>query len=552
MASLDYVDLPPCATRLRSAPKPTTKPTKSAQLKSSTSTDLRLAPKVFTSLPNPSPPSSPHHARQSSLSASLTSPTMSYIPQLLLSAAIPGGIPSTPSEENGQQQSPATTNPRQSLYPEKYTLLSTKDPLSLPIMSNNFRRFVAKVGPVFWVQDRVEEILLWRKGWRVTGTWMAVYAFLCFYPRMVILLPHAVVIGTILSTYPYPAAAKNGTATSAASSEPPAQPAEGSVPWQANIQAIQNLMGAYSDARDAIEPHIHHFVLSPTHFRDSDSHPSPATRPTSPYTPHILALLAVSFPFLAFVISLPSFPIRLVFLIGGLSPFVITHPWTIRMLPFLAAAAPRVFDEFELLLGRLRQYAPIRRFIKGEATPFPPVLTALQRLIDDDRLTDKCWNSEMRDVELWENERLGGEPSSPQPGLDGLPTVVHAPNTTNGWSKANLRPMERGPWTRGRDGWSGVGVGGSGGSLDVQGEVSSNLTFSLAPGWSFVETEDWRKDETGAWSGVGADEDGWVYTNDVWLGARPAPYTAGGGSVTRRRKWTRRVWYDKERAEREG
>jgi hypothetical protein len=111
-------------------------------------------------------------------------------------------------------------------------------------MSNNFRRFVAKVGPVFWVQDRVEEILLWRKGWRVTGTWMAVYAFLCFYPRMVILLPHAVVIGTILSTYPYPAAAKNGTATSAASSEPPAQPAEGSVPWQANIQAIQNLMGA--------------------------------------------------------------------------------------------------------------------------------------------------------------------------------------------------------------------------------------------------------------------------------------------------------------------
>ena len=46
--------------------------------------------------------------------------------------------------------------------------------------------------------------------------------------------------------------------------------------------------------------------------------------------------------------------------------------------------------------------------------------------------------------------------------------------------------------------------------------------------------------------------DGWVYTNDAWLGARPAPYTAGGGSVTRRRKWTRRVWYDKERAEREG
>jgi hypothetical protein len=34
--------------------------------------------------------------------------------------------------------------------------------------------------------------------------------------------------------------------------------------------------------------------------------------------------------------------------------------------------------------------------------------TFLQRLIDDDRLTDSCWNSEMREVELWENERFGG------------------------------------------------------------------------------------------------------------------------------------------------
>ncbi|KAG2014173.1 hypothetical protein CC2G_011015 [Coprinopsis cinerea AmutBmut pab1-1] len=42
--------------------------------------------------------------------------------------------------------------------------------------------------------------------------------------------------------------------------------------------------------------------------------------------------------------------------------------------------------------------------------------------------------------------------------------------------------------------------------------------------------------------------DGWVYTNDAWLGARPAPYTAGGGSVTRRRRWTRRVWFDVELA----
>ena len=34
---------------------------------------------------------------------------------------------------------------------------------------------------------------------------------------------------------------------------------------------------------------------------------------------------------------------------------------------------------------------------------------------------------------------------------------------------------------------------------------SSNLTFSLAPGWAFVESEDWRKDVQCAWSGCGGD-----------------------------------------------
>ena len=34
---------------------------------------------------------------------------------------------------------------------------------------------------------------------------------------------------------------------------------------------------------------------------------------------------------------------------------------------------------------------------------------------------------------------------------------------------------------------------------------SGNLTFPLAPGWAFVESEDWRKDVQCAWSGCGGD-----------------------------------------------
>ena len=36
---------------------------------------------------------------------------------------------------------------------------------------------------------------------------------------------------------------------------------------------------------------------------------------------------------------------------------------------------------------------------------------------------------------------------------------------------------------------------------------SSNLTFSLSPGWLFVETEDWRPDLEGTWAAsIGADD----------------------------------------------
>ena len=37
-----------------------------------------------------------------------------------------------------------------------------------------------------------------------------------------------------------------------------------------------------------------------------------------------------------------------------------------------------------------------------------PLSMVVRRLLDDDRLSDECWNSELREVQLWENERFGG------------------------------------------------------------------------------------------------------------------------------------------------
>ena len=98
----------------------------------------------------------------------------------------------------------------------------------------------------------------------------------------------------------------------------------------------------------------------------------------------------------------------------------------------------------------------------------------LRRWIDD-KLEDRHWGAEMREVELWENERWAPGPSSPSSfgthddlntagagsgsGID-VRTGSGSPSTTAGagtWSKTHLRPADHAPWTRATDGWSGVG-----------------------------------------------------------------------------------------------
>ena len=58
-------------------------------------------------------------------------------------------------------------------------LLSNRLQLSIPVTTVNFTRFVSRAGPIFWVQDRVEEIFMWRKGNAYTAAWISGYAFLC-------------------------------------------------------------------------------------------------------------------------------------------------------------------------------------------------------------------------------------------------------------------------------------------------------------------------------------------------------------------------------------
>lgn len=217
---------------------------------------------------------------------------------------------------------------------------------------------------------------------------------------------------------------------------------------------LLNCLTYRADLHALVEPHLYHLVLTPQHLakpilRTASTHAStdnthasqPHSSPTplphtsrSPYTTHILTLLVVSFPPLLFVIHLPIFPIREVCLIAGLAPFVLAHPYVRMVLPVLGGllvdAAPALLGRWHRVRRRLvgmnlkvfgvdvaAGLGLHEQAVKGEEEEegiekvkekMLPVSTILQRIIDDDRLSDECWNAEMREVQLWENERYGG------------------------------------------------------------------------------------------------------------------------------------------------
>ncbi|KAH8833406.1 integral peroxisomal membrane peroxin-domain-containing protein [Flagelloscypha sp. PMI_526] len=526
--TLDYINIPHCATRLTQPP-----PSASPSLAKGPGS-IKRAPKITTSLPPARSRTSFSFERTSSPTpdaplspgATLYSNAVNLMPQMLLA-----GLPQTKPGAGVKKDKAG-----------KITLLSTRDPISLPIMTNNFKRFVSIVGPIFWVQDRVEEILLWKRGFRVSATWMGIYVFLCLYPRLLFVLPLVGTIALVLATNsqattkerqpkipeavvsdPSVDVPRPGKPTAGIHAKPVAPPSstdkgkEASIDYSANIQGIQNLMGFGADLNDTLAPYMPLLTYSSS---------STQTRASV-----LLLVLCVLVGPSAVLVLHPAFPARFVTLLGGVVPWALCHPdvqayLQDNMVPFVKLFLWNVATAAEdphapYILRKLSYY-----LLDGSTSHIPQtldhfvstVMMKLVRLLDDDRLDDRVWASEVREVELFENERLGSS--------DG---------EKKGWSKENLSDKERGPWTRGRDGWSSVG--------DSQGHVSSNLTFSLSPNWSFVPTEDWRKDVRGDWIEGEVDRDGWSYTNDAWL--NPVERELEGKiTVTRRRRWTRRVWFD--------
>ena len=64
-----------------------------------------------------------------------------------------------------------------------------------------------------------------------------------FFPRLTLLIPNALFVAILLRTYPVRTADDNQHTKNTVPPAPPPQVSEGTAVWQANLQAIQNLMG---------------------------------------------------------------------------------------------------------------------------------------------------------------------------------------------------------------------------------------------------------------------------------------------------------------------
>lgn len=210
---------------------------------------------------------------------------------------------------------------------DKATAFAQRPNFNITTMSNNFRRFNARIGVVFKFQSRVIRILSWQQPSQ-TMSLLAVYTFVCLDPYLICVLPIAIlVLGVLIPGFlaRHPAPPK-GTLSSEqgvgySPGGPPLAPAatvrpvkELSKDFFRNMRDLQNSMDDFSNAHDQIVS----LVLPVTNFSNE-------------------ALSSAVFLFLVaggifMTVSAHLLPWRLIVLIGGWAMIVTGHPSIARLL----------------------------------------------------------------------------------------------------------------------------------------------------------------------------------------------------------------------------
>ncbi|PQK09660.1 hypothetical protein BB8028_0001g17280 [Beauveria bassiana] len=263
---------------------------------------------------------------------------------------------------------------------------------SLGTMSYNFRRFNARAGVLFQLQDLTESLLEWQHPTQ-TLSLLAVYPLLCLDPPLVVALPLAllvlgVLVPAFLARHPAP---PRGTLSSdqsvgySAAGPPLAPPVtvapvrELSRDFVKNMRRLQNQMGAFVHAHDLVVEK----VLPLTNFSDE------ALSST-------VFLGAVAGVFVTMTTA-HLIPWRFVFLAGGWAHICSTNPYVVQ---FVADIKAGKFGELAAAAGMQQVAAEAARDGGDKAKSFA------DRWIASDILLDSA--PETREVEIFELQRKTG------------------------------------------------------------------------------------------------------------------------------------------------
>lgn len=195
---------------------------------------------------------------------------------------------------------------------------------SLGVMSNNFRRFNARIGIVFVFQNHLIRLFTWRTTTH-TLAFLATYTFVCLDPYLLTALPLAVallfiMVPAFMARHPPPpppqaSATKSNQFTAYSYSGPPIAPArtirpaaETSKDFFRNMRDLQNCMADFADAHDALVSNV-----------------APATN----FSDEILSSTLFLYMFLTtciLFISAHLLPFRAIFLLGGYGATISGHP----------------------------------------------------------------------------------------------------------------------------------------------------------------------------------------------------------------------------------
>ena len=184
-------------------------------------------------------------------------------------------------------------------------------------MGNNFRRFNARIGPVFVFQNRMIRLFTWKKPAH-TLSFLAVYSFICLDPHLIVVVPLAIclffiMVPAFLQRHPPPPT--NLPSELYPLGGPPLAPAARIKPapdlskdFFRNMRDLQNSMDDFSKLHDEVLSRL----VPPTNF-SNEAYSS-------------ILFIGMFFTCLLLFVTAHLIPWRAVFLLGGWALIGSNHP----------------------------------------------------------------------------------------------------------------------------------------------------------------------------------------------------------------------------------